>query len=175
MENIINSTKHTVFDSLNNLFEQLDDYSTELDKKVKSVESLEAQLDDRSKELNSFSKVSFITNLNKQVEKRNLEIDVLNKRIDALSKKNSELQEDIAVLKVGGSLKDRRIDTSKVISEDSDDEWVLKELENQKYLYNSETKKIHLILKNEKPGNIIGRISSKNQFKKYKEPREYNN
>ncbi len=173
MEDIINSTKHTVFDSLNSLFEQLEDFSKELNQKVEKVETLEEQLDDRSKELNSFSKVSFITNLNKQVEKRNLEIDVLNKRIDALTKKNGELQEDIAILKGGGTLKDRRIDTSKIISEDSDDEWIIKEIENQKYLYNSETKKIHLILKNEKPGNIIGRITSKDKFKKYSEPKEY--
>ena len=44
-----------------------------------------------------------------------------NKRIDALTKKNGELQEDIAILKEGGTLKDRRIDTSKV-GEDSNDE-----------------------------------------------------
>ncbi|VVU95046.1 hypothetical protein CPAV1605_771 [seawater metagenome] len=161
MEEFVQSTRTALFESLNNLFDTLEEHSKELDIKSKKIIELEAEVEKKTAELDTYNKVSFIGNLTKQITQRNETIEVLNKRIKALQKSKSESN-----------------DVPEPVIDDEDEEdnvWLIRELDNKKYLVNTESKKVHVLLQNETPGNIVGRITSKDKFKKYSEPKEYCN
>ena len=179
MEKLIATTKDDLFTTLGNMFDQLEEQSKLIDQKNNQIEALEIKLKENSEELESFKKVSFYKHLTKQVEDRNEEIEILKKRIStytkALERPSSTKSNKSTISTKSSLIKDDEHDNDDDdddVDED-DDIWVIRAFSGKDYLYNTETKKIHLILDNEKPGDIVGRITSKDKFKKYEESKEY--
>tara|TARA_B100001248_G_C27318056_1_gene425355 strand:+ start:277 stop:801 length:525 start_codon:yes stop_codon:yes gene_type:complete len=170
MEKSVVDTKNIIVENINNLFEELEDFSKELDIKFKNMNNMKTEIDQKHQDINSFKKVSFIANMNKQLEDKNQMIELLEKRILSLQLKNEKLNNK---LKEFNSELIVETEDDYPIQEKNDDIWLLKEFDGVKYLFNSETKKVHSIDKNESPGDIIGRITSKDKFKKYNQPKEY--
>ena len=87
-----------------------------------------------------------------------------------MTKKLGELKDDDID---ENNQKDEEDEEDEKEQEQDDDIWQIKEFEGIKYLFNSDTNKIHFMQKNESPGDIIGRITSKGKFKKYDQPKAY--
>jgi hypothetical protein len=180
MENTVLETKTNLINTINNLFDNLEDFSKNLDTKYEEMNEIKGDIDQKHKDIHAFKKVSFITNLSKQLQNKDSQIDFLEKRISKLTAKNEKLLNQLNLIKSNPDSLSIILDSEDKINleEDKinleeDNIWEIKELDGIEYLFNSETNKIHEMLKNENPGNIIGRITSKNKFKKYNEPKEY--
>ena len=173
MEKLIATTKDDLFTTLGKMFDQLEEQSKLFDQKNNQIEELEQKLKEKSEELESFKKVSFYKHLTKQVDDRNEEIEMLKKRIStytkALERPSSTKSNKSTISTKSSIIKDDESEDEDI----EDDIWIIRAFSGKDYLYNTETKKIHLILDNEKPGDIVGRITSKDKFKKYEEPKEY--
>ena len=174
MENKVVEAKNQLINNIEDLFLNLEKISIELDTKEKKLKSIKGDIDEKHQDINSFKKVSFIANLNKQLESKNTQIEILEKRIISLTRRNEKLRNELKEFKEVNDDDNKSIeDVTLTKEEEEDDIWKIREFDNQKFLFNSETRKFHEILKNEKPGNIIGRLTSKDKFKKYNQPKEY--
>tara|TARA_B100001093_G_C26380378_1_gene822648 strand:+ start:128 stop:664 length:537 start_codon:yes stop_codon:yes gene_type:complete len=177
MEKTVIQTKDNLINNINSLFSKLDTISKDLDIREEKLNKIKSEIDNKHQDINSFKKVSFIANLNKQLENKNSHIELLERRITSLTKQNDKLNNKIKILKENPKEISAILETEEeLIIEDAEDDkdiWLVREFDGEQFLLNSETNKVHLMLKNESPGNIIGRITSKNKFKKYNEAREY--
>ena len=192
MEKSVVDTKNTIVKNINTLFDELEGFSKDLDLKFNNMNQMKKEIDQKHQDINSFKKVSFIANMNKQLENKNQMIEILERKIISLKKKNEKLtnkikeldselivetEEDSVVTNSKQEMidDDQNQDLAEQLDEDQiqEEKWIIKELEGTKYLFNSETRKVHIMNKNESPGDIIGRITSKDKFKKYNQPKEY--
>jgi len=213
MEKSVVDTKSIIVNNINSLFNELEQFSKELDSKYKNMNEMKEDIDQKHQDINSFKKVSFIANMNKQLENKNKLIIILERRITSLQNKNDKLTQKLKEFDseliiesdedsvISTNLKDDNtnikeananldeedkrqnleLDKRQNLEADPDlddddqkeDIWLIKEFDGDKYLYNSETRKVHIMKKNECPGDIIGRITSKDKFKKYNQPKEY--
>ena len=177
MEKTVIQTKDNLINNVNSLFNKLEAISKDLDIREEKISKMKSEIDNKHQDINSFKKVSFIANLNKQLENKNSHIEILEKRIASLTKQNEKLSSKIKLLKENPKEISNILETEEELIiedvEEDNDIWLVREFDGEKYLLNSETNKVHLMLKNESPGDIIGRITSKNKFKKYNQPREY--
>jgi chromosome segregation ATPase len=221
MEKSVVDTKSIIVNNINSLFNELEQFSKELDSKYKNMNEMKEDIDQKHQDINSFKKVSFIANMNKQLENKNKLIIILERRITSLQNKNDKLTQKLKEFDseliiesdedsvISTNLKDDNTNIKEANANldeedkrqnleadkrqnleadkrqnleadpdlDDDDQkediWLIKEFDGDKYLYNSETRKVHIMKKNECPGDIIGRITSKDKFKKYNQPKEY--
>merc|ERR1711871_918634 len=91
MEKTIVDTKKELLSTISDLFVKLEDYSKNLDTRSQKLDSIKSDIDKKHADINTFQKVSFIANLNKQLDNKNSQIELLEKRIVILTRHNEKL------------------------------------------------------------------------------------
>lgn len=176
MEKTVIDARTNILENINTLFNDLEVFSKGLDEKFEKVSNMKGEIDEKHKDIDSFKKVSFIASMDKQLSDKNKTIELLEKKIKTLTLKNEKLTKKLSELKeddIDENNQEDEEDLAEQLEKENDDIWQIKEFEGIKYLFNSDTNKIHFMQKNESPGDIIGRITSKGKFKKYDQPKVY--
>lgn len=178
MEKTVIDARTNILENINTLFNDLEVFSKGLDEKFEKVSNMKGEIDEKHKDIDSFKKVSFIASMDKQLSDKNKTIELLEKRIKTLTLKNEKLTKKLGDITnqeddVEDQQEEEQEEEQEQEKEQEEDIWQIKEFEGTKYLFNSDTNKIHFMQKNESPGDIIGRITSKGKFKKYDQPKAY--
>ena len=161
MQNEIQNYYDTFQCNTQDLFTKLLNWAKELKEKENKTNALLLELMEKEEEIKNYQKVSFISNMNKQMEEKNILIKHLEEKINKFEKNNYDKSNSSDILDESMFLKDEEIKLSSTHQEK------LEEIEYKKktYLLDQTNNKVYSTNKMLEKLEHIGRINKKGKLK----------
>ena len=161
MQNEIQNYYDTFQCNTQDLFTKLLNWAKELKEKENKTNALLLELMEKEEEIKNYQKVSFISNMNKQMEEKNILIKHLEEKINKFEKNNYGKSNSSDILDESMFLKDEEIKLSSTHQEK------LEEIEYKKktYLLDQTNNKVYSTNKMLEKLEHIGRINKKGKLK----------
>ena len=161
MQNEIQNYYDTFQCNTQDLFTKLLNWAKELKEKENKTNALLLELMEKEEEIKNYQKVSFISNMNKQMEEKNILIKHLEEKINKFEKNNYGKSNSSDILDESMFLKDEEIKLSSTHQEK------LEEIEykNKTYLFDQTNNKVYNTNEMLEKLEHIGRINKKGKLK----------